>query len=272
MFSGCLKSSKQKAVGNQANSPFCLQIPQPENRKPSKITPFFARTTAMPTITLFTLFLLGFFGGTHCIAMCGGLSTAFALQLPPHIKRHWLIILMNLGRLTSYALIGTLMGGLSQLGSTLAQTHTLQLILAVLANLLLLFTGLYLANILAWAAKIEHLGRPIWQRLNPLLNKLLPIQTIPACFGAGMLWGWLPCGLVYNASLYALGSNSALWGGLYLLAFGLGTLPNLIAAGLFASQLRALLQKRWLRLSAGLLVSSWAIVQLVRVVIQFQAA
>ena len=198
----------------------------------------------MPSVTLFTLFLLGFFGGTHCIAMCGGLSTAFALQLPPHIKRPWLIILLNLGRLTSYTLIGTLMGALSQLGSTLA-------------------------HILAWAAKIEHIGRPVWQRLNPLLNKLLPIQSLPACFGAGMLWGWLPCGLVYNASLYALGSSSALWGGLYLLAFGLGTLPNLIAAGLFASQLRALLQKKGLRLMAGLLVSAWAVIQLARVMTQF---
>ena len=84
-----------------------------------------------------------------------------------------------------------------------------------------------------------------------------------------MLWGWLPCGLVYNASLYALGSSSALWGGLYLLAFGLGTLPNLIAAGLFAAQLRTLLQKKWLRLSAGLLVSIWAMVQLALVAMQF---
>ncbi|MFC2292517.1 MAG: sulfite exporter TauE/SafE family protein, partial [Kingella oralis] len=112
-------------------------------------------------------------------------------------------------------------------------------------------------------------GRPIWQRLNPRLNKLLPLQSLPACVGAGMLWGWLPCGLVYNASLYALGSSSALWGGLYLLAFGLGTLPNLIAAGLFASQLRALLQKKWLRRMAGLLVSVWAVIQLARVVVQF---
>ena len=242
---------------------------QPENRKTSTISPFSRTHHPMPSVTLFTLFLLGFFGGTHCIAMCGGLSTAFALQLPPHIKRPWLIILLNLGRLTSYTLIGTLMGALSQLGSTLAHIHALQLILATLANLLLLFTGLYLANILAWAAKIEHIGRPIWQRLNPLLNKLLPIQSLPACFGAGMLWGWLPCGLVYNASLYALGSSSALWGGLYLLAFGLGTLPNLIAAGLFASQLRALLQKKWLRRMAGLLVSVWAVIQLARVVVQF---
>ena len=216
----------------------------------------------MPTVTLFTLFLLGFFGGTHCIAMCGGLSTAFALQLPPHIKRHWLIILLNLGRLTSYTLIGTLMGALSQLGSTLAHTHTLQLILAILANLLLLFIGLYLAGLNAYAAQVEKLGRPVWRRLNPLLNRLLPIQNTPACFGVGLLWGWLPCGMVYSASLYALGSGKAMDGALMMLAFGLGTLPNLLAMGLFANQLKGLLQHPRFRLVAGLSVSLWAAWQL----------
>ncbi|WP_238373999.1 sulfite exporter TauE/SafE family protein, partial [Kingella kingae] len=71
--------------------------------------------------TLLTLFLLGFFGGTHCVGMCGGLSSAFALQLPPHIKRIWLILLLNIGRIASYVTIGALMGALSGAGSVLAQ-------------------------------------------------------------------------------------------------------------------------------------------------------
>ena len=76
-----------------------------------------------------------------------------------------------------------------------------------------------------------------------MLNKLLPIKSVPACFGVGVLWGWLPCGLVYSASLYALGSGNALHGGLYMLAFALGTLPNLLAMGIFAAQLKTFLQK-----------------------------
>lgn len=107
--------------------------------------------------------------------------------------------------------------------------------------------------------KIEGIGKPIWKRLNPLLNKLLPIKSVPACFGVGVLWGWLPCGLVYSASLYALGSGNALHGGLYMLAFALGTLPNLLAMGIFAAQLKTFLQKRMVRLCAGLLVAGWAI-------------
>jgi len=98
--------------------------------------------------------------------------------------------------------------------------------------------------------------------LTPILNRLLPIKSVPACFGVGMLWGWLPCGLVYSASLYALGSGNAVQGGLYMLAFALGTLPNLLAMGIFAAQLKTLLQRKAIRLCAGLLVAGWAVFRL----------
>ncbi|MCP1660736.1 sulfite exporter TauE/SafE family protein [Neisseria perflava] len=215
-------------------------------------------------ITLFTLFLLGFFGGGHCVGMCGGLSSAFALQLPPHINRFSLIVLLNLGRISSYVLIGALMGLLGQTGMLLDNTRTVQTALFTFANILLLLLGLYLAGLSSAATKIEALGKPVWKRLNPLLNKLLPIKSVPACFGVGLLWGWLPCGLVYSASLYALGSGGALKGGLYLLAFALGTLPNLLAMGFFAAQLKGFLQNRKVRLIAGLLVAAWALWQLWR--------
>ncbi|MBF0804726.1 MULTISPECIES: sulfite exporter TauE/SafE family protein [Neisseria] len=213
-------------------------------------------------VTLFTLFLLGFFGGGHCVGMCGGLSSAFALQLPPHINRFWLITLLNAGRVSSYVFIGVLLGLLGQIGISLDQTRWLQNGLFAAANILLLLLGLYLAGLSAWAVRVESLGRPVWKRLNPLLNKLLPIRSVPACFGVGMLWGWLPCGLVYSASLYALGSGSAVQGGLYMLAFASGTLPNLLAAGWFAAQLKSVLQQKPLRLAAGLVVAAWAVWQL----------
>ena len=210
-------------------------------------------------ITFLTLFLLGFFGGTHCVGMCGGLSSAFALQLPPHLNRIGLIVLLNLGRISSYVVIGLLVGLVGQVGISLDDTRAVQNGLYIAANALLLLLGLYLAGISTAATKIEGIGKPIWKRLNPLLNKLLPIKSVPACFGVGVLWGWLPCGLVYSASLYALGSGNALHGGLYMLAFALGTLPNLLAMGIFAAQLKTFLQKRMVRLCAGLLVAGWAI-------------
>lgn len=219
--------------------------------------------------TLFTLFLLGFLGGTHCVGMCGGLTSAFALQLPPHISRGRLLILLNLGRLCSYTLIGAFMGALAQSTMWLNDTRVWQMGLFVAANVLLLLMGLYLAGIFAGAAHIERIGKPIWRKLNPHLNKLLPIRSLPACFAVGALWGWLPCGLVYNAALYALSSTSAGQGALYLLAFGVGTLPNLLAMGWFATQLRGFLQHKTVRVVAGLWVVAWACWQLWTV---FQAA
>lgn len=213
-------------------------------------------------ITFFTLFLLGFFSGTHCVGMCGGLSSAFALQLPPHLNRLGLIVLLNLGRISSYVLIGLIVGLVGQIGISLDDTRWLQNGLYIAANVLLLLLGLYLAGLSTAATQIERIGRPIWKRLNPILNRLLPIKSVPACFGVGMLWGWLPCGLVYSASLYALGSGNAVQGGLYMLAFALGTLPNLLAMGIFAAQLKTLLQRRIIRLCAGLLVAGWAIFRL----------
>ena len=219
----------------------------------------------MNDLSYLTLFLLGFFGGGHCLAMCGGLSSAFALQLPPHINRLWLIVLMNLGRLSSYTAIGLIVGALGQFGISLDQTRGVQTALFFAANILLLLLGLYLAGLSDLVRRIEGAGKPIWKRLNPLLNRLLPIKSVPACFAVGLLWGWLPCGLVYSASLYALGSGSALHGGLLMLCFALGTLPNLLAFGWFAGQLKTLLQNRRVRLFAGLSVCAWALWQLYRV-------
>ena len=219
----------------------------------------------MNDLSFLTLFLLGFFGGGHCLAMCGGLSSAFALQLPPHINRLWLIVLMNLGRIASYTAIGLIVGALGQFGISLDQTRGVQTALFFAANILLLLLGLYLAGLSDLVRHIEGAGKPIWKRLNPLLNRLLPIKSVPACFAVGLLWGWLPCGLVYSASLYALGSGSALHGGLLMLCFALGTLPNLLAFGWFAGQLKTLLQNRRVRLFAGLSVCAWALWQLYRV-------
>jgi sulfite exporter TauE/SafE len=100
--------------------------------------------------------------------------------------------------------------------------------------------------------------------MQPFLRRLLPIRTLPGAFAVGAVWGWLPCGLVYSVLVSALASGSARQGGLLMLAFGLGTLPNLLAMGLFAQQLRSILQQRWMRRTAGLLVMGFGVLGLIR--------
>ncbi|HFQ14121.1 MAG TPA: sulfite exporter TauE/SafE family protein, partial [Gammaproteobacteria bacterium] len=94
----------------------------------------------------------------------------------------------------------------------------------------------------------------LWRRIEPLGRKLLPVRSTGQAFGLGLLWGWLPCGMVYSVLIWALASGSAAEGGLLLLSFGLGTLPNLLAMGAFAVTLRSLVQRAWLRQLAGGLI------------------
>lgn len=207
------------------------------------------------------LFLAGLLGGGHCIGMCGGIVTALSLNLPEQ-RRGFILLSYNIGRMASYVLIGALLGGLAQAGLSLLQVRPLQIGLYLLANVMIIGVGLYLAGLSPAITRIEAIGKPVWRRLQPLLAPLLPIRHPGQALLAGALWGWLPCGLVYSASLTALASGSAARGALVMLAFALGTLPNLLAMGLFANTLKRWLQKRPVRLIAGLAVVGMGVYQL----------
>lgn len=222
----------------------------------------FTAALGMIETSYWVLFLAGLLGGGHCIGMCGGIVTALTLNLPDNRQR-WLILLSyNVGRLASYTLIGILLGGLAEAGLSLLTTRPFQLALLLLANLMLIAMGLYLAGFSRAITMIESLGRPIWARLQPWVARLLPVRHAGSALLAGMIWGWLPCGLVYSASLSALATGSALHGGGAMLAFGLGTLPNLLLIGVFADTLRQWIQKRPVRLTAGLVVAAMGVYRL----------
>ena len=213
---------------------------------------------------LFSSLMLGFLGGVHCVGMCGGLCAAFSLQLPPNISRHKLIILLNLGRLTSYVVIGALFGLFGQLGTSTVVGNEIRAVLFVIAQILLIFAGLYLSGIFSGFAKIEKVGVPIWRTLQPIMQKFLPIQSVSGSLIVGALWGWIPCGLVYSVSATALSSANVITGALAMLAFGIGTLPNLLAMGIFAAQIKNFFQNKKIRLIAGLTIVLWAVWRLIQ--------
>lgn len=215
---------------------------------------------------LWVLFVAGLLGGGHCVGMCSGIVTALTLNLPSHHRRWLIMLLYNSGRLTSYTVIGLLLGGLAHTSSHMLPTHPLQVTLFALSNIILILMGLYLAGLSSATTTLESLGRPIWQRLQPLVKRVVPISRLQDAFVAGLLWGWLPCGLVYSASISALASGSAPRGGMVMLAFGLGTLPNLLLMGVFADALRQWIQRRPVRLTAGLVVVALGGYRLVQMV------
>lgn len=210
----------------------------------------------MPDSGYLALFLVGLLGGTHCVGMCGGIVGALSMGGPPRLSLH---LAYNLGRIVSYGVAGALAGALGGLSLVLSDQLPLRLALAVLANLMLVALGLYLAGVTRALAFVERLGQNLWRRVQPLTRRFLPATTPAHAFPLGLLWGWLPCGLVYSALATALTAGSPSRGALLMLAFGAGTLPNLLLAGFLLARLRAFVQRPLLRATAGLLVAGFGI-------------
>ncbi|MDX1375503.1 MAG: sulfite exporter TauE/SafE family protein [Burkholderiales bacterium] len=196
---------------------------------------------ALPAAMLVT----GLLSGVHCLGMCGGIVGAFggagtqatvALHARPVRREVARQLAFNGGRIASYTFAGALAGALGGAGAYVAGALSWQVALYVLANLMLILVGLYLAGALGWLARLEAVGVPLWRRLQPLAARLLPARTLPQSLAAGLVWGWIPCGLVYGALAVAVLAGSPERGALAMAAFGLGTLPNLLAAGLAAAR------------------------------------
>lgn len=208
----------------------------------------------MPELTLFSAFLVGLLGGGHCIGMCGGFVGAVTLSLPAARARWPFTLAYNGGRVASYTLAGVLAGLIGSSGFFLEQVLPMEKVLYGLASLMLVALGLYLAGLWHGVLWLERAGAGFWRRLQPLSKRLLPLRSLPQAFALGLLWGWLPCGLVYSVLVVALSMGTALQGGALMLAFGLGTLPVMLAMGMAAVRLREWMQRLWVRRSSGLLV------------------
>ena len=204
-------------------------------------------------------FLIGLTGGVHCVGMCGGIVGALTLGLPlvrerPLLARLPFLLAYNTGRIASYVAAGALAGGVGAWAANLVSVHRAQLGLQVVAGLFMILLGLYLAGWWPILGHLERAGGVLWRRIEPLGRRLLPVRTLPQALGIGLVWGWLPCGLVYSALVWAIGAGGAGKGALLLLGFGLGTLPALLAMGTAAVALANWARRPIMRRAAGTLV------------------
>jgi sulfite exporter TauE/SafE len=223
----------------------------------------------LPELSLLAAFLTGLLGGAHCVGMCGGIVAAMSFQGPGASStggRQPVVfhLAYNAGRIASYSLVGALAGLIGSAAFLSDSLFPLQRGLYVLAQIVLILLGLYLAGLNQSVLAIERLGGGLWRRVQPLLGRLLPIRNPGQALAAGAVWGWLPCGLVYSVLVSALASGGPLGGGMLMLAFGLGTLPNLLFMGWAAQSLRQLTRQVWLRRLAGLVVAGLGVWGLIR--------
>ena len=202
-------------------------------------------------------FIVGLLGGVHCLGMCGGIVAALSLgmEVDGGRGRQWRLLAgYNLGRIASYTLAGAIVGLLGMLALGFAGVQQLRLLFQLVAALMMIALGLYLGGWWLGLARIEKAGALWWRLLEPFGRRLIPVRDMTSAVSVGAIWGWLPCGLVYSVLIWALSAGDPLRGALLMLSFGLGTLPNLMLMGVFATSMRRFVRDARVRRLAGAMV------------------
>jgi len=207
----------------------------PGNMKPTSPEALTVTLDASAGMTLGAALVAGLAGSAHCFAMCGGLTGALAMR--PAASSPRFILLQQAGRIAGYSTTGATVGWL---GSTLPTES-----LPVLAKVLRVASGglivlmalriLYGWNVLR---PIERAGASVWMRIRPAMRYAASHRnsTLSSLF-TGLLWGWMPCGLVYSMLMLAAFGGRAGQGAGVMLAFGLGTLPSMLASSFLFAKL-----------------------------------
>ena len=210
-------------------------------------------------LTLTSAFLLGLFSTMHCVGMCGGIIGALSLSLPVETrnkkpKLFAYVMTYNLGRIISYGAAGLIAGAI---GAGVLQSTGIEsghAVLRTIGVMMMVAIGLYLTGWLPQIASVEKIGIPLWKYLEPIGRKLVPVASLPKALAYGLIWGWLPCGMVYFVLVWALTAGSAVNGALTMVAFGLGTLPTLVTAGFMTSWITRFTHSTRARQLVGLLI------------------
>ena len=218
----------------------------------------------MVTGSLAAAFLVGLLGGVHCIGMCGGIVATLTAGLPGDARSNLARIFpyqlaYNGGRIAGYTLAGALMGALGILIVEVIPLHYAQRALYALSAVFMTALGLYLGGWWRGLAAVERAGMGLWRLIEPLGRHLLPIASPAQAIGLGFIWAWIPCGLVYSMLIWSVSAGSASEGALLMLAFGLGTLPNLLVMGMLAGAAARLSARAWIRQATGVLVTGFGL-------------
>ena len=211
------------------------------------------------TSSYLVAFVMGLFSSMQCIGMCGSIIGTLTLSLSPEIRNNKKRLLpfvfnYNFGRITSYAIAGALVGAIEALLTMhLGETHGHRF-LQLLSAVIMASAGLYIAGWFPRFAYIEKTGMLLWKKIEPYGRKLIPVKNLKQAYLFGMIWGWLPCGLVYSALALAATAGDASKSSLTMLAFGLGTLPAVIGVGVMTQLLTRLSRIKRFKEAVGLLM------------------
>jgi sulfite exporter TauE/SafE len=217
----------------------------------------------MHETSLLVAAMMGLLSGAHCFAMCGGIAGALVFSLPMEIRQSRLrlglyLALYSLGRIGSYGLAGAALGLIGAVTFSALSPAGGHEALRSLAAVILIAIGLNIGGWLPQLSRLENFGDRLWRRIEPLGRRLLPVRSPLQALLYGLIWGWLPCTMVYSTLFWASTSGGAIEGGALMLSFGVGTLPALLSAGALARFISGLGQRQGLRRAAGILIIAFA--------------
>jgi uncharacterized protein len=209
---------------------------------------------------MLAVFLMALAGSGHCVGMCAPIVSALSVGGK---QKFSFLLLYNLGRISTYIILGIIS---SHFGFFLSRLFNFDLraVFIIISSALMIAIGLYLADISKHIiSKIEKIGVILWKYISPQATKLLPIKNYKSAYIAGIMWGMLPCGLLYSALIWTITAAGNITDAiLIMLVFGVGTLPAMMGVGLFSLKTKQYLQKRQVRLLFGIIVIAFAIYQL----------
>jgi uncharacterized protein len=209
---------------------------------------------------LISAFLLALLGGLHCAGMCGGFVAALHTAAPARAASVRFALAYHAGRILSYSTAGALIGCVGA-GLYEADVLPVQIGLLLLAAAVLLGIAYSLLSGAAVLRRLEPVGKPVWALVRPLAQRSFPPRGTGGALLTGLAWGWIPCAMVYAALPLALVAGSVGKGAAVMLAFGLGTIPNMAALELTASRMRRAAARRrpWVRPAVGVALILFAL-------------
>ncbi|WP_428353544.1 sulfite exporter TauE/SafE family protein [Methyloprofundus sp.] len=216
---------------------------------------------------VFIAFFIGLFSSLHCVSMCGSIIGTLSYSLKPEIRKDkskmlTFIFSYNFGRIFSYMLAGLIIGLIeSVLTLPLGAEHGHRF-LQIISALIITGAGFYIAGWFPSFAYIEKTGSYFWKTIEPYGRKLIPVTTLKQAFLFGMVWGWIPCGLVYTALALAATTGDITLSMLSMLTFGLGTLPAVMGLGMVSSFITRLSSMQTTKQVIGMLLVLVAIISL----------
>jgi len=222
---------------------------------------------------LISAWLAGALGGAHCLAMCGGFVAALAARdarepavkplLPMSVLTRRQLV-CQAGRVTTYGLLGLALGGAGAAALDVVTLLPIERALYVIANVFMLFLALSVAFNQPAVTWLQRAGGAVFGLLLPRLRPLLARQGHGPRFALGLVWGLVPCALVYSVLPLALFAGGAWQGAAVMLAFGAGTLPNLVAAGVVIHGAQRLRDRPGVRYIVAATIAAFAAVGIYR--------